>query len=348
MRLKIALVGLLVLLLASGCVYAVNCPEPIPVFPTPYGYAGVQVSMGWYNCQQVWHFCTHTNNLRYTRNLRTGGQLTLAPKLSSALTPRVPGGDIAARPLYMVTNFQNPPIFSTIPGEPLYSALWQVFNITWRPGVTPRAICNAEPASEMNPCGLPGPAEADIVATDAVLDCPILVVGPLTNPPVSDGSRYITPQAAFTDPKSKLVFMPAWEIYCQDPITKRVDVVLTQITDVSDSALATALGANLAPGLLNVPDQDTTDFYVMRGPKPLTQLPLVRDCPLYLGGPGTNSRNNANHDYSPIMRYIILQRNVPPNCLIKTTSFLDFLLGTGGLTILKDDQRINASVIISG
>jgi hypothetical protein len=121
------------------------------------------------------------------------------------------------------------------------------------------------------------------------------------------------------------------------------------ITDVADPALAKVLGANLAPGLLNVPDADTTDFYVMRGPKPLMQLPIVRDCPLFIQNPAPIFWSlNVNYNYSPVMRYIILQRNTPPNCLIKTPQYLDFLLGTGGLNILKDDQRINAAIFLPG
>ena len=216
MRLKTLLAGLLVLLLLPGAALAINGIEPIPVFPTPTAFGGNFVRMGWYNCNQAWFTCRETNNIRYTggSTALSEFQLTLSPKLSSALVPRELGGEIAARPLYLVTNFQNPPVFSTAPGQPDYSALWQVFEITWKPGVPRRAICNADPASPENPCGLPGPSEADITATDVVLDCPILVLGPLTWPKSTGGSNYIIPQAVLVDPKLKLVFLPGWLVYC--------------------------------------------------------------------------------------------------------------------------------------
>lgn len=351
MRLRIVLLGLMFLLLLPACTYAID-GDAIPVFPEPFGYAGVRVSMGWYNCTQVWFVCRETNSIRYAAAPTSLSQfrLNLAPKLSSALEPRVPGGQIAARPMYLVKNSQNPPIFSTVPGQPDYSALWQAFEVTWRPGVPRRQICNAEPASPDNPCGLPGPAEAGIEATDVVLDCPILALGPLTDPKITGGLNYIIPQAGSVDVQSRLVFMPAWQVCCTDPVTKRVSTELALITDASDPALAAVLGANLAPGLLNVPDEDTTDFYVMRGPKPLTQLPVVRDCPVFprAVSPVYYYNFNVNYEYSPIMRYVILQRHTPQNCLIKTPHFIDLLLGTGGLTILRDDQRINAPIVISG
>lgn len=332
----------LILLIASVCVHATDGIGEFSAFPTPYGFSGVIVRMGWYNCTQAWYYCVATNNIRFAETRALGGQSILAPKLSSALVPKISGGDIAAQPLYMVTNSQNPPIFSTTPRQPAYSALWQVFEITWKDHVTPRPICNAEPASLSNPQGLPDSAEADIVPTQVVMDCPILVLGPLTDPFVSDGSNYKIPQAGNIDPKIKAVFMPAWLIYRQDPLTKRVNTFLVQITDVGDQELASFLGANLASGLLNIPDSDTTDFFVMRGPKPPFQLPLVKDCPNNIGA------SNTNYNYSPVMRYVILKRNIIPPTLIKSLDTLDLLLMNGELQILKDNQRINAPVIVGG
>lgn len=338
---------ILVLVCCVTSATAINGLEPIPVFPEPYGYGGNLVSMGWYDSTQAWFICTATNNIRYTRGLGFGQDfLVLAPKLSSALVPRVPGGDIAARPLYLVTNFQNPPVFSAAPGQPLYSALWQVFTVTWLPGVTPRPICNAEPASPANPGGLPGPGEATIVATDVVVDCPILALGPLTRPFPTNGSGYLIPQGSVGIGQTRFIFLPAWEVYCQNPITKRVEVAIAQITDVSDPALASVLGANLAPGLLNLPDEDTSDFFVMRGPKPPSQRPLVSDCPNFPSA--LYGRQNINYDYSPVMRYIILRRDLPPSALVSSLRTLQFLISIGCLDVVKDDQRMNVNVLVAG
>ncbi len=333
-----SLIVVLLLLLGAVQAQATN-GQFYPVFPEPYGYAAVPVQLGWYNGTQAWHFCTTTNSIEFARARSLGFQYipTLAPKLSSALVPRVMGGPIAANPMFLVTNFQNPPVFSTAPGQSAYSALWQVFYVTWLPGVTPRPITSAEPASPGNPAGLPGPSEADIAATHVVLDCPIVVLGPLACPGSLNAPGYIIPQAGGVDVYRKFVFLPGWLVYCQDPVTKRASFAISQITDVSDPALATVLGANLAPGLLNLPDSDTSDFYVMRGPKPLTQLPVVSDC-----ANGTGFRN-TNLDYSPVMRYVIVQRNIPPYALVKSPDYVQLLLSNGGLTLLGNDIRINTN-----
>jgi len=336
MKLRIALAELLLLLLPLAYAQATDGVQA-NVFPKPSAFGGVLVQLGWYNQSQAWFFCAATNSISFTGSRLVGPQLTLTPKLSSALTPRAPMGDIAARPVYMVANFQNPPVFSSAPGQASYSALWQVYTVTWKRGVTPRPITDADPASPANPTGLPDASEADIVATQVVLDCPILVLGPLSQPKTSNPPNYIIPQSPFTDPFVRAVFLPVWLVYCQNPVTKRVEERFTLITDAADPGLASVLGANLAPGLLNVPDEDTSDFYVMREPKPVAQLPILSDCPT---GPGPS---NFNFGYSPVMRYVILGRNIPPSTLIKTPDLVDHLLFTGGLILLKDDQRINAS-----
>lgn len=346
MRFKTILIAMVLLMSISAMAQpsdGIGISEP--VFPKPTADSGVFVRLGWYNTTQAWFICTATNNIAYTENLNMqGGELTLAPKLSSALVPKVPGGDIAARPVYMVTNFQNPPVFSAVPGQALYSALWQVFNVTWKRGVKPRPITSADPASPSNPTGLPDSTQANIVATQVVLDCPILVLGLLTQPFPTNGSGYIIPQGGVGDPYLKVVFLPFWAVYCEDPVTKRVNQVIVRITDVGDPALASVLGANYAPGLLNLPDSDTTDFYVMREPKPLTQLPVVGECPAHRG----LSDFNYNYNYSPVMKYTILKRNIPPYALVKSADYLRFLLSNGGLELLKNDQRINAQVLGPG
>ncbi len=338
MRLKIALA----LLLPTAALAQPPTPLFYSPFPEAQAYIRVSVQLGWYNDTQAWHFCTSSNGIDFANLRARGYYMILAAKLSSALVPRVPAGDIAARPMYMVTNFQNPPVFSTAPGQTDYSALWQVFYVTWLPGVTPRPITNADPASPTNPTGLPGPSEASIAPTQAVLDCPILVLGPLACPGSANAPGYIIPQAVGTNAYLKYVIVPVWAAYCEFTTPGVTFPRSVWITDVGDPALASVLGANLAPGLLNLPDSDTSDFFVMRGPKPLTQLPVLSSCP------NGNRTYNTNLDYSPIMRYVVLQRNIPPHALVKSPDYIQLLLNNGGLVILAADQRINASVLPGG
>lgn len=345
---------LIVLLLLLTTLSAIAQPIPIPIlgtvppFPKPSSYSIAELMLGWYNNTQVWFACAATNNISYTRGMFAGndnGQLVLSPKLSSALTPKVPGGPTAAQPVYVVTNFQNPPVFTAIPGQPLYSALWQVFTVTWLPGVTPRGICNANPASPTNPTGLPGPAEATITATNVVVDCPIFVVGRFVKPFPTTGGGYITPQAAIVDTYFKEIALPIWFVSCTNPINKHCDTAIAFITDVADPALAATLGANLAPGLLNMPDSDTSDFFVQRGPKPLTQLPIVSACAMGFGMPSfPTTTPPADFGYSPVMQYVILQRNLPPTATVCSIDTLNKFLDNGCLTVLSDSQRINALV----
>lgn len=330
MRQRIALAGLLLMLMAVTPAQSFNGTSP--AFPIPYGYGGTFVQLGWYNGAQAWHFCAATNSIGFTYRTATGSSAVLAPKLTSALTPKVTGGDTAARPMLLVTNFQNPPVFSTAPGQPLYSALWQIYTVTWKPGVSKRPITSTEPASAANPAGLPDATQVDIVPTQAVLDCPIVVLGPL----VGTGTCYTIPQTDHIVAAQKLVFLPAWLTYCQDPVTKRVNLGITLITDASSPELAALVGANVAPGLLNLPDSDTTDFLVLQGPRPLNQYPIVSDCPT------AASFRNTNYGYSPVMRYILLDRHIPPYTLVKTISYAELLFGSGGLTLVSDEQRINA------
>lgn len=343
MRLRVALVGLL-LLVACAAHCTDGRPRCVPAFPEPFGVGGNFVQLGWFDGAQAWYICTATNDIDFNICVGTRFRALVVPKLSSALVPKVPFGPIAAQPVYMVTNVQNGLVFSTTPGDLFYSALWQVFTVTWKPGITPRPITSALPASPGNPTGLPDATEADIVATDTVLDCPILALGPLTRRLDCPGNTtgYLIPQTDHVDPVHGLIYLPAWFVYCQDPVTTRPHQNLTQITDVSDPALAELLGANLAPGLLNLPDSDTSDFFVMRGPKPLNQFPVVSACPTFFGP------RDCFSDYSPVMRYVILQRDLPPYTLVKTLENIRLLLLSGKLKVLGDSVRINASVIVAG
>lgn len=343
MKLRAAMVVLILLAVLPALAQPGPLNGPFPPFPKPSDIGSAGLMLGWYNGTQAWFSCAATNNISYTR-LFIEGQLTLSPKLSSALTPRVPGGATAAQPVYLVANFQNPPVFTAVPGQPLYSALWQVFTVTWLPGVTARPICNANPASPANPTGLPGPAEAAITATDVVLDCPIFALGPLVKP-FPTGTGYLTPQADVVDVYSKEISLPVWFVYCTNPVTRHCGLAVAFITDASDPALAAALGANLAPGLLNLPDSDTSDFFVQRGPKPLSQLPVVSDCRIGTFQPWISTTpTTMSLGYSPVMRYVILQRHLPPSTTVCSIDTLNRFLSNGCLTVLGDAQRINTSV----
>ncbi len=109
------LIACIALMAAPASAAHIRCP---PHHPTPIFLGRNPVRFGWHNDEPARYFRVATNNIRFAADTRQGFPL-LTPKLSSALVPRVSGGEIAARPVYLVTNFQNPYVFSAGPGDPL-------------------------------------------------------------------------------------------------------------------------------------------------------------------------------------------------------------------------------------
>lgn len=111
---------------------------------------------------------------------------------------------------------------------------------------------------------------------------------------------------------------------------------------VPDSeAIGPKIGANIAPGLAAIPMAAEEDFYFMNGMKPISQLPVVQACPSNPFFPW----RNTNFDYSPVMRYVSLDRHVPASSVINNPTSVDLCLANGKLTLDRDDQVINAPVI---
>jgi hypothetical protein len=193
--------------------------------------------------------------------------------------------------------------------------------------------------------------DATITATDIVFNCPIIATGRLTQPPLPPppGSYRIPQVLAFSNysdgtspPKS--VRLPRYTVWFPNPITTKTWTAHMPITDASNAALAALLKANLAPGLLNVPLDDTQAFWWFNSPYPsLCQRPIMS------AGPSTSAAAphgqlpdiNVFLDYSPVMVYTLLNRNIPQYVTVGSVRFLDALLISGGLTIASDTGRIN-------
>lgn len=322
----------------------------------------IPIQQGWYNNIVAWSFCTDTNNVRYASSqplifgfpkfgaqpastqikiLSIQRQLTYAPRLSSAL-------DNGARPLYIVTNFNNNgPVFSTspltVPGDPTYSGLWELRFVTWLPGVTPHFILNARPENAVtNPLGLPDNSKVSITSvppgsndpnTRIVVDCPIVALGSLESPTGNPrfGGVYRIPQIIALDSKYKTITLPVWNVFCRDNISQKIGIVNVLIPDVQDPLLAAQIKANLAPGLGEVPLSDTQNFWVINWQQkfttpssqqgtlvvPPSQNPIVEECPSnFFWGltypPCPYSSMNTNTAYTPIDIYILLNRIFDP------------------------------------
>jgi len=286
---------------------------------------------GWYAGDVAWwiHWDSSTNNIN--RSVWAQPYSWLAPKLSSARE----GSPPAAVPVYIVLNWDQGPVFTTAPGQPAYSGLWQVFYVTWKPGFG-RPITNADPASLSNPDGMPPAAEADVVSTDIVVQYPIIALGQLDGPwyPATPGRYRMKQVVAMPDyVKTKFIWLPTHRVFCKDHVTNRVYTAVVTVPDVGDAELAEELGANLAPGLNNVPLSDTQKLWVMEDPKPLSQLPIMEHCPDYMGS------GNTNREFSPIAQIVALQRNIPYYAVINNPGFVEYLIGSGGLVVVRTDQR---------
>lgn len=305
---------------------------------------------GWWENELAWYINLETNNIRTAQSLN----LTLTPKLSSAAIS-------GAAPIYIVTNFNQGPIFSARPGEDTYSGLWLANYITWAPGVQPRPITNANPAGPDNPNGIPVDGSVCISffppcvppgLGPTVLDFPIVALGELDGPwrlssewnTVSFPYRLL--QVVDYDPRCKTITLPAWYVYCDDPFTRLVVYEKVIIPDASDPVLAALLKANLAPALLQVPPEDTQAFYWQLFPKPPAQFPVIEECPVFFDWRNPNFQLPSKPSiYSPVMRVILLQRNIPPSTVVNNDTFIFRLINSGGLIVTSDTLRINAPVI---
>lgn len=339
MRRYSAVCGLLLSLIILS-----SCSSAGLIKPDYYQY--YTMSQGWYESQLAWFICLDTNDLR-TATSDCLPQLwspwflirqELAPKLSFAIAPL--GVQSAARAIYIVTNYQQGPVFSEAPGSDGYSALWQVYFVTFTSG-QPRAITNTSATSDDNPSGLPDASEAEIRATDIVLDCSIVALGRLTRPtnPASEGT-YRIPQAIDWELQSitKSVLLPHYLVYTSCDITGQPTTAHVLICDAQTPELAAAFGANLAPGLAKMPDKGTDDLWIMKKPYPVNQLPVLDAAP-------DVSRLNRNYDYSPISRLQIVERYIPQSATVKTPCLIHSLLGSNRLKILSGSGcRVNAHV----
>ena len=83
-----------------------------------------------------------------------------------------PGNKVA--PIWTVTNGAagQHNIIDTVPGEKSYTPLWQLVNVTWKSGTTPRVLRSADEAKKAAAAG-----EVTVAKTSTVVNCPVLGFG---------------------------------------------------------------------------------------------------------------------------------------------------------------------------
>lgn len=311
-RFLLPLLLLLTLFSASAC---------LAVYPEPDGTVCFNALQGYVGGVAAYYICTDANNFKFS--LDNG--LTYSPKLASACG--------VAAPVYLVTNPQTSakPVFSARPGDPNYSGIWTVNYVTWTNLDARVPLCSEEQI-------LAAQAAGDLTVTQSdpclVVDYPILVIGSF-----GSAADYVIPQAIQLNAKKKLITLPTYDVNCSDGINLHNYIRKEIITDAGDPALATFLGANLAPGLLAIDPANEQRFWVRRGPKPVSELPVVEFCP------NNFTAHNTDVDYSPIMRYTILHSFMPPATVVSSKEFLLMAIDNGCLVVAQDNQVINAPIL---
>lgn len=351
------------LALLSAAVGAAPLNPLLYKFPStnPMGlvqYTPFQMFQGWENNQLTWYIATDSSDQQIACEtaLFSGGrapdEFNFAPALSSL------AGQVAT--MYVIVNLNQGPVFTDVPGGLTYSGLWQVVFVTYNPGVDKHYVKNAAPFDPvLNPYGLPSNTDATFTTLNKaglpiVVKFPIVAVGPLGGPwAPSIPGEYRIPQGK-VQPNytyTKQIFLPYWQVYCKDPVTKRVCLRSVAIPDAFDpiglpvsDQLVPKLGANSAPGLGLINQALTQPFYWQIGIQPLTQYPILHAC--------TNENlppcYNNNYDYIPVETVVVMQRNVPPlpaSTIINNEQLLLQFLGSGFLTQIRASQIINATVI---
>ncbi len=270
--------------------------------------------------------------LTFPPDINTFPPVNPVPKLASALR----GG---APVVYLVTNFQQGPIFTTRPGNSDYSGLWHVVFLTWVPGSIPRPIIDANDL----------PAEVTQEDSEVVVNWPTMAIGPLGGPwPLAPAGGYRIGQVQDYDLYSKIIKLPAWATFSRDPIHRTIVQVETLITDVSDPTLAEIIQANYAPALDDVPASDTQKIWIFDWTQlpaqPPAQLPVMQHIPT----PPLNSISgyeyNTNRDYSPTMQIELLRRIGLPPRVYNNPEFIESQLGTN-LEVIEDSYRLNALIV---
>jgi hypothetical protein len=314
----------LLIVMATMLVF-LSASASFAVFPARDGTAVVNLGQGWWNGALAWYSCFATNDLV------TASQngLTLAVKLDSALNT------VAAPVVYIVTNYNQGPIFSAapIPSPNTYTGLWSVRYLTWQPGFTRVPITNASAI----------PAGVSNTATNIVVDCPIFAIGPVSNPwkrPSRTTPPYVyrIPQGIYVNTYTKQLTVPLWYVYCQDALTKKISVGQVIIPDAGYSTLADLIGANFATNLNQLTLDDRGQMVAINwaqttGGLPVkllaNQYPVIEDCPTAL------SWRNSNQGYTPTMNLSVLNRNlamISPEVLFNNYQFIVEQFTAGALT----------------
>ena len=101
-----------------------------------------------------------------------------APRLADAVTavPKPPGEKSVLERVYKFTADAQDAVFASVPNpigptsrDTIYSPLWLVFWVTWKPGVEPQLLTSEEAILAAEEAG-----KVELKRTDIVINCPIV------------------------------------------------------------------------------------------------------------------------------------------------------------------------------
>jgi len=302
-------------------------------------FQSYSIYRGWQDNQSAWFISTAASSIAFADstffatvyNPWFPEKPVLAPRLTDALdvTPKV------ARPMYLVVNSGQGPVFDTRPDLDDYSGLWQVFLIRFNEGFI-RPVTNT---STSDPQGLPSISEGEIVETDTVLDCPIVAIGQLGGPPnpAAPGQYRIKQALSFgLDAIPKSVLLPVYLAWGWDSISNLPKLVGVAVTDAETQELADLFQANLAKRLGGFPNPQA--FWAWQPPYPPSQKPVVEEIP-------TMMVRAYNPLFSPVMDYTVLGRAIPAYSVINSRRTLLRLLDLSLLFPISSGQNINVNIV---
>ncbi len=337
-----------------------NVIHPILQFPNIDQYDKVQYEkfglfQGWENNQLAWFVATDASDHQIACEIlgvkTFDDGLNFAPRLSSL------AGQVATA--YVVVNPKQGLVFSALPGDPTYSGIWQVIAIEYKPGAIKHFVTNTDPYDAVtNPTGLPPVSDAEYITLNRagnpfVMKLPIVATGQLGGPWDHRTDVYRIPQGKvdrkdYYYGKYKFIYLPFWNAYCRNPITKKVCVRRFAVPDALDPVLAGKIGANVAPGLGLIDLADTQAFYLQFGPQAVTQYPVFHACPTEGVFNSGGTCDNFNYDYTPVEQIFMLQRVAPlsPSTIINNEPLIQTYLGNGRLVpIVGPPSVINATIL---
>ena len=208
-------------------------------------------------------------------------------------------------------------IFSVEPGDDDYTPLWQVHYLEFAKGFHPGLINTLTEVLDAIDAG-----ELVQIVPNSVLDATI----------VQKSNGDFIPQASDIDLPEREIDLPAIEVFFPIRFCPKAKIGFMLATDTSDPDVATRIGANYAPRLLNMAPDCCDAVYAFVNPVAPAQLPIIRNVQQYRLIDGLQ----INKDYNPIRCWDLFRLPAPPYNnwsipTIKSQQTTDFLVLKGAI-----------------